>query len=124
VQRDATKAVVKCRSTAEKPQNGSIRNPGVTIDVIAHSEPQEPQAPALHRLGKYGVRIKSGYECLRAEDVGNGAGSNKHRAIGPVSEPHCQQRGEQQRPRDNQQPCQIEEGLQDFSASPPLAERI
>jgi len=74
----------------------------------------------LHRLGKNGRRIESGYEGLRAEDVGNGAGSDKHRAIGPVGEPHCQQSGEDERRRDNQQPWQVQGGLQDFSASPPL----
>ena len=58
--------------------------------------PQAAEAGALERLGKYGLRIQSGDEALRANDMRDSPGSDSNGAIGPEMDAETRERRQHQ----------------------------
>src|SRR5262245_43022098 len=79
---DAAKTFMECGMTPEKSESGGVHRPGLAIDLEFHHMPHAAEVEALERLGKYGLRIQSGDEALRADDMRDTPGGDTNGAIG------------------------------------------
>ena len=71
------------RAAAEQAQRRCSTYPGLAIELKTQHVAQAAETGTLERLGKHGLRIETGDECLRADDMRDAAGGKPDGAVGP-----------------------------------------
>jgi hypothetical protein len=95
---------MECGVAPEKTQGRGVNRPGSAIDLELHHMPQAAEAGALEGLGKYGLRIQSGDETLRANDMRDTPGGDSNGAIGPEMDAETYECCQQQSDSDDESP--------------------
>ena len=93
---DTTETIMEQRAGPEETERRGLDDPRLAIELEAQHMTQPAEAGAIQRLGKHSLRIETGNERLRADDVRDTAGGEANGAVGPEVDAQPRERRQHQ----------------------------